>query len=473
MKNINKTNVVSTRGRGGRGKNRGGNRGDDRSGRGGSVGIRGRTVREGGVRKISNVTREKGRGKQGEIEATENLVNSPIIEKEEISSQSSDELDDWEKGLKRELLENLEVADARLFEGEELVAELDENEGDLERVLKELEEEMEKELNEGSRGDDNYISEEDIPLSILKKRRKSNKDDNSEDIPLKILWKRRKLERNSYTTKTTTSADIPTINKYKIETLNEYQQVNKHFEQQIVKYNKTKRSLVLYFMKANEIQMEIKDSDFTNIHQQNLEKTKKLFGDNSKCQEEIKTFYELQDDLRMISEACNKAVLDGFQLFSVSEDIPLSILKKRRKSNKDDNSEDIPLKILWKRRKLERNSYTTKTTTSADIPTINKYKIETLNEYQQVNKHFEQQIVKYNKTKRSLVLYFMKANEIQMEIKDSDFTNIHQQNLEKTKKLFGDNSKCQEEIKTFYELQDDLRMISEACNKAVLDGVYE
>ncbi|RHZ87593.1 hypothetical protein Glove_33g269 [Diversispora epigaea] len=115
----------------------------------------------------------------------------------------------------------------------------------------------------------------------------------------------------------------------------------------------------------------------------------------------------------------------------------------------------------------------TKTTTSADIPTINKYKIETLNEYQQVYKHFEQQIVKYNKTKRSLVLYFMKANEIRTEIKDSDFTNIHQQNLEKTKKLFGDNSKCQEEIKTFYELQDDLRMISEAYNKAVLDGIYE
>ncbi|RHZ78582.1 hypothetical protein Glove_159g27 [Diversispora epigaea] len=289
MKNINKTNVVSTRGRGGRGKNRGdsGNRGDGRSGRGGrggrggSVGIRGRTginserlykVREGGVRKMSNVTREKGRGKQKEIEATENLVNSPIIEEEEISSQSSDELDDWEKELKRELLENLEVADTRLFEGEELVAELDENEGDLERVLKELEEEMEKELNEGSRGDDNYVSEEDIPLSILKKRRKSNEDNNSEeDILLKILRKCRKLERNSYTTKTTTSADIPTINKYKIETLNEYQQVYKHFEQQIVKYNKTKRSLALYFMKANEIRTEIKDSDFKNIHQRNLE----------------------------------------------------------------------------------------------------------------------------------------------------------------------------------------------------------
>ncbi|RHZ87594.1 hypothetical protein Glove_33g271 [Diversispora epigaea] len=210
MKKINKTNVISTRGRG---KNRGdtGNRGDGRSGRGGSVGIRGRTginsgrlykVREGGVQKISNVTREKGWGKQEEIEATENLVNSPIIEEEEISFQSSDELDDWEKELKRELLENLEVADTRLFEGEELLAELNENKGDLERVLKELEEEMEKELNEGSRGDDNYVSEEDIPLSILKKRRKSNEDDNSEeDIPLKILRKCRKLERNSYTTK--------------------------------------------------------------------------------------------------------------------------------------------------------------------------------------------------------------------------------------------------------------------------------
>ncbi|RHZ59074.1 hypothetical protein Glove_365g291 [Diversispora epigaea] len=327
MKNINKTNVVSTRGRGGRGKNRGdsGNRGGGRSGRGRGVGIRGRTginskVREGGVRKISNVTREKGRRGQEEIEVTKNLVNSSINEKEEFSSQSSDELDDWEKELKRELLKNLEVENTRLFEGEELVAELDENEGDLERVLKELEEEMEKELNEGSREDDNYVSEEDIPLNILKKRRKSNEDNNSEeDIPLKILRKRRKLKRNSsYTTKTTTSADIPTSNtniiernKYKIETLKEYQQLHKHFEQQIMKYNKTKRSLGLYFMKANEIRTEIKDSDFTNIHQQNLEKTKKLFGDDSKCQEEIKTFYELQDDLKMISEACNKAVMDG------------------------------------------------------------------------------------------------------------------------------------------------------------------
>ncbi|RHZ73261.1 hypothetical protein Glove_232g66 [Diversispora epigaea] len=326
MKNNNKTTMVSTGGRGGRGKNRGsrGNRGGS-SGRTGNVSSRGRTginyerlhkVREGGVRKTSKVTKEKGRGRQEEIEVTKIIVNSPIYEKEEISSQSSDELDDREKELKRELLENLEVADTR---GEELVAKLDENEGDLKRVLKELEEEMEKELIEGSRGDDNYVSEEDIPLNILKKRRKSNKDDDSEeDIPLKILRKRRKLKKNSsYTTKTT-SADIPSINtniiernKYKIETLNEYQHLSKRFEQQIVKYNKTKRSLNLYFMKANEIQTEIKDSNSTNIHQQNLERTKKLFGDDSKCQEEIKTFYELQDDLKMISEACNKAVMDG------------------------------------------------------------------------------------------------------------------------------------------------------------------
>ncbi|RHZ73192.1 hypothetical protein Glove_232g131 [Diversispora epigaea] len=306
--------MVSTGGRGGRGKNRGGrgNRGG-RSGRGGSIGKRGRTginskqLREDGVRNILNVTREKGRGVQ-EIEASKLIVNSPINEKE----------------LKSELLENLEVVDTnnRLIEGEELVveSELDENEGDLEIVLKELEEEVEKELNESSRRDDNYVSEEDIPLNILKKRRKLNKDDNSEeDIPLKILMKRRKLKRNSsYTTKTTTFADIPSINtnimehnKYKIETLNEYQQICKHFEQQTEKYNRTKRSLDLYFIKANEIRSEIKDSDFTNAHQQNLKKIKKLFGDDSKCQEEIKSFYELQNDLKMISEACNKAVMDG------------------------------------------------------------------------------------------------------------------------------------------------------------------
>ncbi|RHZ59090.1 hypothetical protein Glove_365g160 [Diversispora epigaea] len=325
MKNNNKTNKASTGVRGGRGKNRGGrgSRGGS-SVRAGNVSSRGRTdinyerlhkVRGGGVRKTSKGTKEKGRGRQEKIEATKIIVNSPIYEKKEISSQSSDELDDWEKELKRELLENLEVADTR----EEELVELDENEGDLESVLKELEGEMEKELNEGGKGDDKYVSEEDIPLNILKRRRKSNKDDDSEeDIPLKILRKRRKLKKNSSDTTKTTSADIPSINtniigrnKYKIETLNDYQNLSKHFEQQIVKYNKTKRSLNLYFMKADEIRSEIKDSNFTNIHQQNLERTKKLFGDDSKCQEEIKTFYELQDDLKMISEACNKAVLDG------------------------------------------------------------------------------------------------------------------------------------------------------------------
>ncbi|RHZ76681.1 hypothetical protein Glove_194g140 [Diversispora epigaea] len=137
--------------------------------------------------------------------------------KEEISAQTSDELD-----------------------------ELDENEEDLERVLKELEEEVEKELNEATansksgRRDDNYVSNEDIPLNILKKRRILKEDNFEEDILLKIQRKRRKLRENSFI--------------------------------------------------CHEILTEIKDSDSTtNIYQQNMEKFKKLFGDDSKCQEEIKT----------------------------------------------------------------------------------------------------------------------------------------------------------------------------------------
>ncbi|RHZ55847.1 hypothetical protein Glove_410g118 [Diversispora epigaea] len=56
---------------------------------------------------------------------------------------------------------------------------------------------------------DNYVSKEDIPLSILKKRRKLKEDDNSEEII------------SSYTTKIT-SADVMSI-KYKIEPLTKYQ----------------------------------------------------------------------------------------------------------------------------------------------------------------------------------------------------------------------------------------------------------
>ncbi|RHZ72124.1 hypothetical protein Glove_246g2 [Diversispora epigaea] len=85
------------------------------------------------------------------------------------------------------------------------------------RILKELEEETDKVLNEatakskGSRGDN--VSEEDIRLSFQKNRK--SKDSSSK----------------------TKSVDILSINKYKIETLNEYQQLCKHFEQQYSKHD--------------------------------------------------------------------------------------------------------------------------------------------------------------------------------------------------------------------------------------------
>ncbi|RHZ88377.1 hypothetical protein Glove_23g221 [Diversispora epigaea] len=85
-----------------------------------------------------------------------------------------------------------------------------------EGILKELEEELEKNLNEATAN-----------------------NDNSEEII------------SSYTTKTI-SADVLSI-KYKIETLNKYQQLCKHFKQKTKKYNRIKRSLDLYIMKANEI----------------------------------------------------------------------------------------------------------------------------------------------------------------------------------------------------------------------------
>ncbi|RHZ89107.1 hypothetical protein Glove_19g399 [Diversispora epigaea] len=61
------------------------------------------------------------------------------------------------------------------------------------RILKELEEETDKVLNEAT------------------KRRKLKEDDNSEDIQIKILRKRRKLKDSSSKTK---SVDILSINKY-------------------------------------------------------------------------------------------------------------------------------------------------------------------------------------------------------------------------------------------------------------------
>ncbi|CAG8665838.1 21581_t:CDS:2, partial [Dentiscutata erythropus] len=82
------------------------------------------------------------------------------------------------------------VVDTRIIEGEEL-----------ERACKELEEEMEKELNEEtanskcSEGDDNYESEEDIPIRKLRKRRRLNGTssyDSKEDIPLRLLKERGK-----------------------------------------------------------------------------------------------------------------------------------------------------------------------------------------------------------------------------------------------------------------------------------------
>ncbi|CAG8765960.1 11870_t:CDS:1 [Dentiscutata erythropus] len=122
---------------------------------------------------------------------------------------------------------------------------------------------------------------------------------------------------------------------------------------------------------------------------------------------------------------------------------------------------------------LENTSSYTTLITSTDAVPVNKYKIKTFNEYQQLSKYFEQQIKIYNGIKRSLDLYMMKANEIMTEINDSDLTNIHQRNLKKIKKLFGDDSKCQEEIKKFYELQDDLKMIEEACKNATTNGIYK
>ncbi|RHZ73287.1 hypothetical protein Glove_232g118 [Diversispora epigaea] len=63
-------------------------------------------------------------------------------------------------------------------------------------ILKELEEETDKVLNEAT---------------AKKKRRKLKEDDNFEDIQIKILRKRRKLKDSSSKTK---SVDILSINKY-------------------------------------------------------------------------------------------------------------------------------------------------------------------------------------------------------------------------------------------------------------------
>src|SRR6185436_7904017 len=103
----------------------------------------------------------------------------------------------------------------------------------------------------------------DIPLRKLRKRRKlsaTSSYDSEEDIPLRILKERRKSKNtSSYTA--TTSADDVTVNKYKIETLTEYQQLSELFEQQMKTYNKIKRSLNLYVTKADEIRTEINNSD--------------------------------------------------------------------------------------------------------------------------------------------------------------------------------------------------------------------
>ncbi|CAG8799946.1 22241_t:CDS:1, partial [Dentiscutata erythropus] len=154
--------------------------------------------------------------------------------------------------------------------------------------------------------------------------------------------------------------------------------------------------------------------------------------------------------------------------------------KLNKKTSHDDISshdpkEDVPLRILRERRKSKKTSANTiRTSASADsAATVNKYKIQTLTEYQQMTNHFEQQIKTYNKIKRSLNLYIMKSNEIRTEMNYSDSSNFLENNLEKVKKLFGDDSKCQEEIKTFYELQIDLKAVVEGCNKAVKDGIYE
>ncbi|RHZ73251.1 hypothetical protein Glove_232g184 [Diversispora epigaea] len=168
---------------------------------------------------------------------------------------SSNELDDWKKELKGELLKNIEGKNWWQNQKEEL----DKNEENLEKELKEA-------------------TENNIPLNILKKRRKLKDDNSKEDIPLKIQKKCRKFKDNS----SKTSVDILSINTNIMEQT----------------YNRMKRSLDLYVMKAIEIQTEIKDSDSTKIYYQNLEKIKKLFGNDSKSQEKIKTFYKLQDDPR-------------------------------------------------------------------------------------------------------------------------------------------------------------------------------
>ncbi|RHZ77351.1 hypothetical protein Glove_180g80 [Diversispora epigaea] len=134
---------------------------------------------------------------------------------------------------------------------------------------------------------------------------------------------------------------------------------------------------------------------------------------------------------------------------------------------------------------------TTTTTTSTIITTVskdnkdnispadnkitqqNKYRVETLNSYRELYSHFNHQVKIYEEIDASLIQYVSKAKEILTEIHNARSSMVHERKLEKVINMFGESSKCQEEIKTFYELQDDLKKVIEECNRAAKEGVSE
>lgn len=128
----------------------------------------------------------------------------------------------------------------------------------------------------------------------------------------------------------------------------------------------------------------------------------------------------------------------------------------------------------------EINSLSTEITTDIISSTNNKitqnskYLVKNLKDLHELYSHFNHQMLIYEDIDASLVQYITKAKEILKELKE--FQNYQslfacEQKLAKINNLFGENSKFQEEFKTFYELQDDLKKVTKEFNRVAKEGI--